>query len=850
MEILGGKIINGTAKTKGDNIFVIGSAANATKLTIGGDAQISGGIVTGANVDITLRGNPKIKTSDIDGMDPNVTVTNGLEVTNSSNINVDGLTADAEIQVTGEVGTVFATSENADELKTYFKTTDAEQKVEAEEDHLKIYKADVQVPEKGEFDPVACGGRAYCPVCGTIVEWEAIDSNYDGTALGKDKHYYLSEDLIEVSVEGRDAYLTKVNGGVTCLNLNGKQLSTTDGRVFLSNFNQGVLNVVDTEGGAVVTGCCNGAAGAVFHINGAKGSCTVNVYGGTFKKVNKEEFADGDMSPVVYIGGNGGAFNMYEGATIDTAGVQNRFYPTAVYVQGGVLQEAVENNYNAPGAFTMYGGTIIGGHSTGDGGAVLIGNANGAPATSIQVATFTMKSGTIYGGTTTGSNGGNVAIINDNTFVMEGGVIVGDVLLQDATAYNTQTEATLSGAAQIVKEHDGKKANRSGLHIGDNTVLNVDGLTEGAMIYIHGAVDSETDAVETVLFTSENAEAVKEYILPYYDEYYVNVADGNFSLRKNGAAIVTEDGRVFYKTFDDALVNYDISNKAYLEVHKYNQTINLTGDAYIDNRGITVAVTGTGNCTLYIMDSANDNYDGYNNWTVNGDVSVAPEAINPINGRRYISIKETDAQGNIRYNAHRIQMYLTGISLRPTAVGLYYKANYKCDSKLAALVTQYGIVYNAENEILKFNASGNVESIITGFADKMENHAVTGTSSLVYGIFKESNKPEGNRSNGETAINATPYIMIGEQVVLGNVENTVHNAAYLKNNGKVHAAMSMYDVLETMNNAWNNTEGLVLTDAQKTSLKTFYITWKDLGMSEWKEELPNISDYVASGEEA
>ena len=815
VEILGGKIIDGTAKTKGDNIYLVGKADAKTKLTIGGTAQISGGIVTGANVDITLSGTPKILTSDIEGQ--TVTANSGLNVTASSNISVTDLKEGADIQVSGAQNTVFSkTGEDASAVVKYFTSTADKTKVKVNDAKQLVIM--YHAPEEGKFEPWEHEGYAYCPVCdNALVEWTPIDNN---TAAGHvvspqstpavHNHVYLAEDISK-DVAATGFFLATGNHNTICLNLNGKTLEVTNGRAFQRDFCFAYWNVMDTEGGAVVTG------DGIFHLD-ARENRTVNVYGGTFKTNS------GDS--IVYIGGNGGTFNLHSG-TLDATGAAGGVFG----LQGKVGDQATAN-------FNVYGGEIIGnGEIVGRVGSVLQANAT---TSFMGCATFTMTDGTISGGyvqvrndNTATISGGNIEYLttNDGAYA-EGGA---DVNLEGA--YDGKTTVTLTGAPQIAQ-----------MAIGENVVVNIDGLTEGAMIYIHGAVDSETDAVETVLFTSKNAEAVKGYILPYYDEYYVNVADGNFSLQKNGAAIVTEDGRVFYKTFDDALVDYDISNKAYLEVHKYNQTMNLTGDAYIDNRGITVAVTGTGNCTLYIMDSANDDYDGYNHWTVNGDVSVAPEAINPINGRRYISIKETDAQGNIRYNAHRIQMYLTGISLRPTAAGLYYKAAYKCDDKLANRVKEYGIVYNAFSAITAFDAENNVPSIATDFATKYTDGVATGTSVLVTGIFKETNEIADNVRNGETEIRATPYINVdidgdgvAEQYVLANVEANDHNAAYLKNNGTIHAAMSMYKVLETMNNAWNNTEGLVLTDAQKTSLKTFYNTWKDLGMSEWKEELPNIS---------
>ena len=837
IEISGGKIVNGEAKVDGDNICVY-SSEEGSELTISGGA-IGGGIHATAATAITLSGEPVIKTN-VDGQ--TVEATTGLEVTNDSNMNVDGLAEGAEIQVTGEIGVAFTpASEKAAGVVGCFTTTDAATKVVVEKNRLKIYDADINVPEVGKFDPVHCGGMAYCPYCNNAdpVKWTAISGeNLDTITFANSPavtvyhHYYLSGDVSftkgGISFDG--------NNNALCLHLNGNTL-TAGGIAINSNYG----NTINIMGEGTVSGtAANG--GATINVSNLR--VVVNILGGTFKNV------EGATGAVIGIGAGGGTVNMYEGATIDAEGVTSSAWATAVSIMGD------GNDAELPGVFNMYGGEIKCGTTSTNRGNIMVGydplRANGA--------TFNLMGGTVYGGTNTENSYGTFLVQYGGTLNVTGGKVYGgtakgagaNIFLSGNADYTATLNASggeicgdvyanqyaivnLSDDAKIVKEmtvgEETVTAEGTGLYIFEGALVNIDGLTADAEVYVAGKLDTA--------LTTGNGDTSGIYA--YDPSQYTEDVDGAVYLRKFKVAVVVGEDKSYYNTTAEAIAKM---GNGYIELHADGLTISISDVVYVDANGYSATVNGIG--TLYAMDTANDDYEGAANWTVEEGATVefATDVINPVNGNRYIVIYE-----NGKYSAHRIQMYLTGISLRPSAAGLYYKAAYKCDSALAKRVKEYGIVYNAFDAITAFDAENNVPSIATDFATKYTDGVATGTSVLVTGIFKETNKNADNVGNGETEIRATPYINVdidgdgvAEQYALANVEANDHNAAYLSNNGTVHAAMSLYDVLKTMNDKWN--------EEKYGAVKEFYSDWNGKGIEAWAEMLPIISGYTAPEAEA
>ena len=801
VEIVGGKIYGGVA-TGGANIYNNGAAGSA--LTIGGTAEIAGDIVTNHNTTNTLSGTPKIKTSGLyaaDGTTP-VTGTQGYEVKSNTNLNVSGLTG-GEIEVTAaNKGIVFAVAcENAATVAEYFSSTTEGTTVAANTDN-QLYIAeevDPTVPVVGVFNPEGCNGYAYCPVCeGEPVLWTKIDKNFVGGTVisannaGAHDHVYLAEDISgDVAVGGY--FLATGNNNRICLNLNGKKLNVTNGRAFMRNFCYAYWKIMDTEGGAEVSG--NG----VFRLDAA-GNRTVDVYGGTFKTNNDNS--------IVEIGGNGGTFNLH-GGTLDATGAS----VGAIGAQG-------KKTSGATATINVYGGEIIGNGDI----AIRVGSVLQANATTsfMGCATFTMTDGTI--------SGGYVQVRNDNTATISGGTIeyltIYDGAYEEGGSDNAEadysgvTTVTLTGAPKIAQ-----------MAIGENVVVNIDGLTEGAKVAIDGKVG--VTLIETTNATAQGC------IEAYRDYLYVAINGNAISLAQMQASVVTAEGETFYPTLVEAMTNV---GDGYVALYADGLTVTISDDTYIDNRGYAVTVDGEG--TLYAMDAANDDYNGYGSWTVDSeDVTVINDVINPVNGNRYIVIKN-EMDGNA-YSAHRVELYLTHASLRTSAAGLYYKAQYKCDTALADRVMSYGIVFSAtRGEVHQgnFDADNDVYSMMDGFKANMVDNTVNGTSTEVFGIFKsEGRTADDNVAAGVAKVHATPYINVdcddngvsdADPFVIGNVQNDVYDA---NKAGVTYAAMSLYDVLKAINDNW-----AAYAEVQG-QVQGFYNDWADYGMSQWATDLANIS---------
>ena len=830
LKISGGTVYGGTSNSSGANIFSINNGA--------GNLEISGGTIVGEiytrnAVDVKLSGDPQIVTSlEVDGK--TVTATRGFDVSAAKLIDISELTADAKITVTGAKGVAFtAAHANAANVANAFTCTTAGTKVVAENNQLKIVDKTI---DPDEFNPGEFDGQAYCQACmaqginQNPVAWTALNKNSDTSALEGTAaaigHFYLTEDMdkqIKAKASGRQHIH---------LNLNGCDVTTTDKMAIDPSY--GYMSIMDTEGGAVVTG--KGASGgSAVHVN--YDGATVYLYGGTFKKD-----AAATNASVVGIGARGGIVHMYDGATIDATGTTTTAWAGTINIMGngvgtfnmhggtikcGDMDNFNTNyqgnihlgygNYNGGATFNMEGGTVIGGQcvnasNQGGAGAFAVANNN----------TLNISGGTVYGGQST-ATGGNIYIrAGEGTVDISGGTVVGDVCIAG------EGTIKLSKNAKIVKELTiGDKtvtANRAGLQLAAGIVMDITGLTAGAEVYVAGDVD--------VALTTGTG--VISGIKAYEDNKYVEDVEGVAYLRRAAASVVNAEGTTYYPTAAEALQN---AEGGYIELHA-NAELELSDNAYVDAQGHNVTVTGTG--TLYAMDSANDEYDAeaVGTWTVSG-VDVATDVINPVNGNRYIVISENGA-----YSAHRVEMYLTHASLRTSQAGIYYKAAYKCDNTLAARVGGYGVALNLNEIPTQDNilaAKTQISVMGEAFAPNAE-HTVNSTSTAVFGIFKAV-EGRTNAAYGKMGIKATPYFVVDfngdgaydadakESFVVGYVDDEV----YQENAGVIYTEQSLFTAMKAIDTNWDKYE------ADHDQIQKFYSDWADWGMSEWADEFENIA---------
>lgn len=158
-------------------------------------------------------------------------------------------------------------------------------------------------PEKGKFDPAACGGYAYCEVCGgDPVLWTAKKGadriEYVGSA-SKPSHYYLTGDLNEPITTGQVAGVE--SGFKLCVNLNGHNI-TAPGQVYVGS---GTISFFG-KGNFTFTGdttATHNPQGDIYRkagFNFASSTGVLNLFGGTYSVAGQ---AAEDGKPMVL--GNG-----------------------------------------------------------------------------------------------------------------------------------------------------------------------------------------------------------------------------------------------------------------------------------------------------------------------------------------------------------------------------------------------------------------------------------------------------------------------------------------------------------------------------------------------------------------
>ena len=178
---------------------------------------------------------------------------------------------------------------------------------------------------------------------------------------------------------------------------------------------------------------------------------------------------------------------------------------------------------------------------------------------------------------------------------------------------------------------------------------------------------------------------------------------------------------------------------------------------------------------------------------------------------------------------------MINVTFRPSAAGMYYKSEYKCDDKLAGLVTEYGVVISAVDvpgaDFAEVRDDG-FSCLTEGFTPDA-NHAVNATSGALFGLMKEGYTAQINQARAESKIYANAYFTINvlntadpsdDYIVMGDIVNQGTT------NGIGH---SLLDMLKYIDTHW-----AAYAEYQET-VKDFYATWKATGIN-WDAEFTNI----------
>ena len=392
MEMTGGNIIGGSAETtggaihanSGTNLYIrSGSVSGGSSKDNGGciyftgaEFQMSGGTVTGGttkkaagsiyvNTSMEMTGGA-VKNGTKGTYTKGVYVPNGATITLSGNASIEELRVEAfankSITAVGECtgtialrgasgefneGVVIGNAQNANLKKANYYYNGAS-------DYKIMHKGTDLVFSRVGYLEHATIEKHYCSVCKMDAEWIALtaedctDDSYLYTG-----HYYLAFE------DDSCAFKSKSIVGLdrVCLDLRGKSLVANTRAFYIAN---GVLNIMDTVGGGVISGQGDAKTGTV--------------HGGTILVETL------------------GTLNLYSGKLTYRLPTDGRAYIN----RGGVV-------FVRGGKMNMYGGEISGGAASY--GANIYGDV-----TTEDGVTYISQIG-LYGGTV----GGNVAVPGKDT---------------------------------------------------------------------------------------------------------------------------------------------------------------------------------------------------------------------------------------------------------------------------------------------------------------------------------------------------------------------------------------------------------------------------------------------------
>ena len=427
-----------------------------------------------------------------------------------------------------------------------------------------------------------------------------------------------------------------------------------------------------------------------------------------------------------YVESKDGTNNPRGGTITVSGGSTFNFYSgTMKYVDGGSSTTTNGGVVAIGGVMNMYGGTILGADlpkpSSGSiyGAAFRLYNAT---------AVFNIYGGTITAGTLPGGKGyGACGYVNDGATVTLGGNATVDNIRFAANNSKLFVEGTYTGTASVTFP--------SSLSIGTQVGVSKDAVLDGGKI-----------------ICSNNG-------------LLVTPQDGKLVLSVNATAvIVTESGRTNYDTLQAAIDAYE---SGYIQlIRTTDEAVTIAKDVQLELDGKTLAgtITVADGCTLSISDAQTDDYtvaDGiYGQLTATGKVEAA---------EGYLLVNEDG-----KLSAHKVDLAIHTMSLRPDVAGIYYKSTFLGDEKVAAQVETFGVALSVIDVPYEKNLNTKcVSSEFTTFQSGAAGNA--GASTLLKGILKETNTEKINGRNLAMEIYGRPYIKTAAGYIFGEpVSRNLH----------------------------------------------------------------------------
>jgi len=240
-----------------------------------------------------------------------------------------------------------------------------------------------------------------------------------------------------------------------------------------------------------------------------------------------------------------------------------------------------------------------------------------------------------------------------------------------------------------------------------------------------------------------------------------------------------------------------VTSSTYVKLFASQNAMEIAKDTIVDLNGNNLTVTGTG--TVYGFDSSNDDYEGFGTLTAAEGITL-PDTFTAPNGRRYVTL--TDDTGS---SFHRLGMQISGVALRPSVSGMYFKSTWACDAALAEKITGYGVAVSAA-DMPGMDFVSDADTLYTALPADSFVSGQSQTSAVIENILAAG---EDNALRGNTPIYATSYAMIGDTVIVG--EDNAPAAGGV--------SYTLRQLLEKIDLVWPK-----LSENQQTQLKALYNT--------------------------
>ncbi len=280
---------------------------------------------------------------------------------------------------------------------------------------------------------------------------------------------------------------------------------------------------------------------------------------------------------------------------------------------------------------------------------------------------------------------------------------------------------------------------------------------------------------------------------------------------------------VVFTDFSSAVAALSGKNGKILLLADVEVPVTVNKDVYVDLNGFSITGTISGNGIMYCMDSATADFtvaDG-----IYGRVVKAAN-VKPVPGgyswcpEQYWMVEE---QGTLTF--HCVVPQIQSMALRPRETGVYFLSEFSGDEMVQEQVAYFGVMLCVDQDPLTAPMGANV--CRTVFAGEQFGADTDETSSMVYGIMKDTLTADENRQRATTPIYARAYIRMKDgQELVGSCCNR-----------------NLQEQINLANQIWDQ-----LKLAQKWEFWNMFQSYRDVySGSSWKiSNLRNLENWKAA----